>query len=173
MKNEYTKQLIPFVGISILVFLITITSMVLYSGNCASEFNGGKVSEIVVGWSVAAIVVAGITAVAFIASQFLIKDKTNAHFFYLARFGNYASFICLLGSFLFQILEEYSLLGTVLYPIVSGTVGDPVDPVLSTCYFTSLILSFVAMIGSLVSGIILRKKSHKILGDEQVAEGGK
>lgn len=167
MNKEHSKLLLPIGGLSLVAFLESLVSTILYGANCGSEFNGGKPSEIVIGWGIAAIIVSCIAVLGYAAGLFLIKGKKSAHLFYLARFGNYAAFATLIGSFFYQILEEYSLLGTILYPIVSGTVGDPVDPTLVACYFTSLILSLDAMIISLVVGIIVRKKSHKFLAESE------
>lgn len=152
---------------SLITLILSIIAMVLYSSNCPSEFNGNKVSMNVIGLDIGAVIASAIAALVQIAGLFLIKDKKNAYVFFWSRLFDYSAFVCLLGGFLFQILDEYSLLGTILYPIVSGTVGDHVDPVLSTSYFISLIMLFVSLILSLIGGILLRKKSHSLLKEKE------
>lgn len=167
LKDAKFTVAIPACILSLLAFVSALVGVILYSSNCASEFNGGAVSEVVVGWGTAAAIVAGIGLLGYAASILVVKGKKLAYLFSYARFANYASFAILLGAFFFQILEEYSLIGTILYPIVSGAVGDPVDPKLSSSYFVSLILLLVGMIVSMVAGCIISRKSKNLLEVEE------
>lgn len=153
MKNKkiFYKQVNFYVMVAAILF--TIIALCLYAGNCASEFNGGVVSSSVVGWALAA-VVCSVIAVAAGVTESLLPDSFLVRGLAYARFLKYAAFVSLIVSFLRGILDEYSLLGTILYPIVSGTVGDPVDSVLSVSYFASLICLFVAIVLSIVSALI-------------------
>lgn len=144
-----------------ITLIIAIIALGLYAANCASEFNGGVVSKDVVTGDIIAAVFAAIAAAASIAQTFLQEDSLLYRILNYRRFCMYIAFIALLYSFLMGILAEYSLIGTILYPIVSGTVGDPVDPVLSGSYFTSLILTFVAFIIALVSGLLMKGGFYK------------
>ena len=156
--------------ITLFVFVLSLIAVILYGANCASEYNGNKVSANVIGLGVTTIILSGVALLVDIVALFLIENKKIAYAFSFVRILNYLAFVFGIGAFLFQILDEYSLLGTILYPIVQGAVGDPVDPVLSGYYFTSLILLLHAVVASLVTGIILRKKSHKILKVETPKE---
>ena len=164
--------IIPMSLLTLVAFVLSLVAIITYGANCGSEFNGGKVSSHVLGLGTAGIIFGGIALLMDLAAFFLVRSPKSAYLFSLSRIGNYGSFVLLLGAFLFQILDEYSLLGTILYPIVSGTAGggDPVDPTLATCYFVSLILLFVALLHSLVAGIILRKTSYRIIKENQPTE---
>lgn len=166
LKQQRFLVVIPALILSCLVFVLALVSVILYASNCGSEFNGNKVSERVIGLGVAAIILAAIAFLMNIAALFLVRNEKTARLFALSRIGSYGAFLLLLGAFLFLILDEYSLLGTVLYPIVSGTVGDPVDPALSASYFTALALAVVASFTSLAIGIVMRKASHRIANPE-------
>ena len=170
LKKNHFIVLIPITILTLVAFVLSLVAVILYGANCGSEFNGGKVSSHVLGLGTAGIIFGGIALLVDLAAFIFSKNEKSAYLFSLSRIGNYGSFVLLLGAFLFQILDEYSLLGTILYPIVSGTVGDPVDPGLVSSYFTSLIILFVACIISLVAGIVLRKKSYKIIKEAQPTE---
>ena len=157
-------------GLSGVAFLLALIATIVYASNCASEFNGNTPSPHVIGFGIAAIICAGIAFLVYLVGFFLAKKEKSAWIMMLARIGNYAAFALLLGAFLYQILDEYQLLGTILYPIVSGAVGDPVDPILSSSYFSSLIIILASLILSLVTGIVARKKSHKVFAGESKAE---
>lgn len=166
LKDAKFTIAIPACILSLVAFISALVGVILYASNCASEFNGGSVSEIVVGWGTAAAIVSGIGMLAIAASLFLVKSKKTAYFFSYARFASYATFVLLLGAFFYQILEEYSLIGTILYPIVSGTKGDPVNPFLATSYFISLGLLLDGMVVAMVAGCLVSRKSRKILIEE-------
>jgi hypothetical protein len=85
------------------------------------------------------------------------------------RFAMYVALICILASFFMGILDEYSLLGTILYPIVSGTVGDPVDGNVSGGYFTAQILTFVALICAIVASAMDKVRFYRA---QKAANGG-
>ena len=175
LKENRLIILIPATILTLVVFISAILSVFLYSTNCASEFNGNHVSDNVVGLGTTAAIVAGVALLVDICAFLFATNRKLAYFFSFVRIFNYLAFVFGLGAFLFQILDEYSLIGTILYPIVSGTVGDPVDPVIANNYFISLGMWLDVVILSLVAGILLRKKSHKILAEdkaqqEQVAE---
>ena len=165
LKEQKLGVLIPVCSLSLVAFILILISIVMYSSNCASEFNGNQVSASVVGINTTATIMAGIALLGYVAAFFLAKNKKISYIFTFARIFNYVSFALALLGFLFEILDEYSLLGTILYPIVSGTVGDPVDPVLSTSFFVSLIFALVACICSLIAGILMRKKSYKVIAE--------
>ena len=84
------------------------------------------------------------------------------------RHTKYAAFVALIVSFFMSILDEYSLLGTILYPIVSGTVGDPVDGTLAASYFVALAFIFVALVTSIVSALLHKKAAYK--AEKQASE---
>ena len=175
LKENRLIILIPATILTLVVFISAILSVFLYSTNCASEFNGNHVSDNVVGLGTTSAIMAGVALLVDICAFLFATNRKLAYFFSFVRIFNYLAFVFGLGAFLFQILDEYSLLGTILYPIVSGTVGDPVDPVIANNYFISLGMWLDVVILSLVAGILLRKKSHKILAEdkaqqEQVAE---
>lgn len=163
LKKQNFIVLLPALILSLVAFVLAIIAVFLYANNCGSEFNGNKPSANVTGLGIAAIVAAGLALLIDIAGLFLARSRKVAFGLALSRIGNYAAFAFLLGAFLFQILDEYSLLGTILYPIFSGAVGDPVDGTLTASYFSSLIMLLVACIISVVSGVMIRKASHKIL----------
>ncbi|MCQ2798437.1 MAG: hypothetical protein MJ220_00950 [Bacilli bacterium] len=166
LKNAKFGIAIPACILSLVGFVSVLVGVILYSSNCASEFNGGAVSGNVVSLGTAAIILAGIALLGLIASLFLAKNEKTAYLFSYARFGNFAAFVLSLGAFFFQILDEYSLIGTILYPIVSGAVGDPVDPVLSGSYFSALGLLLVAMIVSMVAGCLVSHRAKRLLAKE-------
>ena len=166
LKKNNFLVLIPVLILSLPAFVLSLIGVITYASNCASEFNGGAVSTNVVGLGTAAFIVAGVTLLVDIAAFFLARSRKAASLFALSRIGNYVAFFLLLGAFLYEILDEYSLLGTILYPIVSGTVGDPVDPVLASSYFVSLIFLLVTCLLSLAAGIVMRKLSYRIDEEE-------
>ena len=175
LKENRLIILIPATILTLVAFISAILSVFLYSTNCASEFNGNHVSDNVVGLGTTSAIMAGVALLVDICAFLFATNRKLAYFFSFVRIFNYLAFVFGLGAFLFQILDEYSLIGTILYPIVSGTVGDPVDPVIANNYFISLGMWLDVVILSLVAGILLRKKSHKILAEdkaqqEQVAE---
>ena len=163
LKKQNFFVLLPVLILSVIAFAGALVATVLYAGNCGSEFNGGTPSANVTGFAIPALIGGGLAVLIQCVGLFIIKNGKLASIIALSRIGNYLSFACLLGAFLYQILDEYSLLGTILYPIFSGAVGDPVDGTLTTFYFTSLILLLVTCIISLVAGIMLRKSSHRLL----------
>ena len=169
LKKQHLVALIPVIILSCLGFVLALVSVILYAKNCGSEFNGNHVSERVISPGVAAAVIAGIVLLVDIAALFLARSPKLARLFALSRLGNYVVFFLMLSAFLFLILDEYSLVGTILYPIVSGGPGDPVDPVLSSYYFASLILGIVACFSSLAAGIVFRKASHRIPEEGEVS----
>ena len=175
LKENRLIILIPATILTLVAFISAILSVFLYSTNCVSEFNGNHVSDNVVGLGTTSAIMAGVALLVDICAFLFATNRKLAYFFSFVRIFNYLAFVFGLGAFLFQILDEYSLIGTILYPIVSGTVGDPVDPVIANNYFISLGMWLDVVILSLVAGILLRKKSHKILAEdkaqqEQVAE---
>ena len=170
LKENRLIILIPATILTLVVFISAILSVFLYSTNCASEFNGNHVSDNVVGLGTTSAIVAGVALLVDICAFLFATNRKLAYFFSFVRIFNYLAFVFGLGAFLFQILDEYSLLGTILYPIVSGTVGDPVDPVIANNYFISLGMWLDVVIFSLVAGILLRKKSHKILAEDKVQQ---
>ena len=165
LKKQHFSILFAVIILSLVAFLLSLIGIILYGVNCASEFNGNKVSGNVMGWGITGVIFAGLAFAIDVVAFFLAKSSKAAYVFSFVRFFNYATFICVFAAFCYLFLDEYSLLGTILYPIVSGTVGDPVDPFLSGCYFSAIIMTFVALIVALVAGIMLRKNSHKILDD--------
>ena len=170
LKENRLIILIPATILTLVVFISAILSVFLYSTNCASEFNGNHVSDNVVGLGTTSAIMAGVALLVDICAFLFATNRKLAYFFSFVRIFNYLAFVFGLGAFLFQILDEYSLLGTILYPIVSGTVGDPVDPVIANNYFISLGMWLDVVILSLVAGILLRKKSHKILAEDKVQQ---
>ncbi len=160
LKENGASVLLVSGILSLSTLILSVVAMILYAANCPSEFNGNSVSGNVVGLSIGAVVVSFLATTGQILSLFFVKDKKTAVLFSWTRIFDYAAFVCLLGAFLFQILDEYSLLGTILYPIVSGTVGDPVDPLLSVSYFVSLIMLLVSFVLSLTAGILIRRKTN-------------
>ncbi|MBP5216604.1 MAG: hypothetical protein J6038_02065 [Bacilli bacterium] len=167
LKKQNFIVLLPVLILSCLVFLLALLGILFYGLNCGSEFNGNKVSENTIGFGIPAIIMAGLAFLMNLAGLFLVKNEKMAKIFVLSRIWSYACFLLLLAAFLFLILDEYSLLGTILYPIVSGAVGDPVDPVLSSFYFLALAFLIVASFLSLAIGIVMRKASHKIGSSEK------
>ncbi|MBO5529435.1 MAG: hypothetical protein J6A47_09045 [Bacilli bacterium] len=162
LKQQNFLVLIPVLIMSCVAFVLTLVGVLLYTNNCASEFNGGKVSVNVSNLGLAAIIFAGAALLLDLLALFLSRSKKSASLFALSRIGNYGAFIFCLGAFLYEALDEYSLIGTIMYPIFSGTVGDPVEPLLVSSYFTSFAFLFVACFLSLAAGVTMRKKSHKI-----------
>jgi hypothetical protein len=144
--------------LSIVALGLVITALTLYVLNCPSEFNGGVVSRKVVSADIIAIVSISIAIAVSIAETFLHDHSVFMDIFSYKRFLMYVSFVALLYSFSMSILAEYSLIGTILYPIVSGTVGDPVDPVLVTSYFAKLIGTLFAVILSSTVALILKNQ---------------
>lgn len=171
LKKQNFLVLLPVTILSCLAFALSLTGILIYSANCASEFNGGVVSPNATSLGMVGAIIGAVALAIDIIAFFAAKSKKMASIFSLSRIFNYVAFILLLGAFLYEILDEYSLLGTILYPIVSGTIGDPVDPVLSSSFFASLIMLFVATWIALAAGITMRKKSHKIEPDLQQSEG--
>lgn len=171
LKKLNFLVLLPVTILTCLAFALSLIGVLVYSANCASEFNGGAVSPNATTLGMIGAIVGAVALVFYIVALFAASTKKTASLFSLTRILNYVSFILLLGAFLYEILDEYSLLGTILYPIVSGTIGDPVDPVLSSSFFASLIMLFVATWVALAAGIVMRKKSHKINPDLPQSEG--
>jgi hypothetical protein len=147
--------------LSVLALALAIAALTFYALNCPSEFNGGVVSRAVVTADVVAIVFMGIAIATSVAESFLTKKTMMMEIFSYRRFLMYVAFVALLYSFSMSILAEYSLIGTILYPIVSGTVGDPVDPVLSSSYFAKLIGTLFAAILTLTAALIQRSGVYK------------
>lgn len=147
--------------LSVLALGLAIAALALYALNCASEFNGGVVSKAVVTADVVAIVAIAIAIAACVAESFLAKKPVMVEILGYRRFLMYVACVALLYSFSMSILAEYSLIGTILYPIVSGTVGDPVDPVLSSSYFAKLIGTLLSVILTLAVGTTLRSGAYK------------
>lgn len=145
--------------------LLALIAVILYAVNCPSEFNGNEPSSSVIGWDIVAIIFGAITVCGAVASTFFEKGII-AEILKYTRLGLYVTFVALFVSFLYQILDEYSLLGTILYPIFSGTVGDPVDPSLSASYFTSLIFTLVACVLAITSALLKKAGSYE---EEQLA----
>lgn len=146
---------------------MTLVALILYAGNCPSEFNGGAVSSATVISEVIALVCGALALAGDIAGSLWRENALLARITKYTRFLKYVVFVLLLNAFLSCILAEYSLLGTILYPIVSGTVGDPVDPVLSNSFFVSLIFAFVSLIFALVAGLIQKSGAYKAEAAEE------
>lgn len=163
LKENKASGLIPAFILTTLSFCMILVAVLLYSLKCPSEFNGNRYSERVFILDIIALSFALVASAFQLLAFFKVRSAKSAYLFFWTRLGDYLAFLCALGAFFFQILDEYSLLGTILYPIVSGTVGDPVDPVLSACYFTSLILLFLSFIITLTAGILLRRRSHHLI----------
>lgn len=168
LKENKASRLLPAFILTILSFVMILTAVLLYSLKCPSEFNGNRYSRRVFLLDILALSFALITSAFQLLAFIKVRSPKSAYMFFWTRLGDYLAFFCALGGFLFQILDEYSLLGTILYPIVSGTVGDPVNPVLSACYFTSLILLLVSFIITLTAGILLKRKSHPLLQTTEI-----
>ena len=168
MEKPFYKK-VSFYLMAVVV-VITFFSLVLYAANCASEFNGGEVSSTVVMWEVIALIAAIVAVCGNILKSFVAKDSLGAKILNYIRFVEYFVFLALFVSFVETILEEYQLFGTILYHIVSGTVGDPVDPVLSASFFIALIGLLVAFILALVSGLLQKGAAYK---EEKKAEAAK
>ncbi len=168
LKELKFGVLIPVCILSLIALVLAIVSTVTYGGNCASNYNGNQVSDAVMTFGTVAIVLAAIALVGDLAAFFFAKTKKIAYLFTFTRLFNYASFAFSLLTFVYEILDENPLLGGIFYPIVSGTVGDPIEPVLVTSFFASLIMGLIASLVSLAAGIIMRKKSYKILTQEKV-----
>lgn len=147
--------------LSVLALALAIVALALYALNCASEFNGEVISPQVVTADIVAIVCITIAIAATIAETFLVDKPMIMDILSYRRFPMYVAFIALIYSFCMSILAEYSLIGTILYPIVSGTVGDPVDPVLSSSYFTKLIGTLLAFILSMTAALIQKKGYYR------------
>lgn len=143
--------------LSVLALLLAIIALTLYALNCPSEFNGGAVSSAVVTADIVAIICMAIAIAASVAESFIKEKPILNDIFSYRRFLNYIAFVTLLYSFFMSILAEYSLIGTILYPIVSGTVGDPVEPIISFSYFAKLIGTLCAVI--LISAVALIQRS--------------
>lgn len=147
--------------LSVLALALSITALTLYALNCPSEFNGGVVSRQVVTADVIAIVLMVIAIAANVVGSFLTNQPIMTEIYHYRRFFMYVAFVALLYSFGMSILSEYSLIGTILYPIVSGTVGDPVDPVLSSSYFAKVIGTLFAAILIATSALIQKSGIYK------------
>jgi len=161
MKSDkaFYRQVNFYVSAAALLF--TVIAIALYAGNCASEFNGGAVSQAVVTCDVIAIIAGAVAVAADVLVGFVPEKSVLSEIAGYRRFLKYFAFIMLIGSFFMSILDEYSLLGTILYPIVSGTVGDPVDPTLSASYFTALILTLISCVGFIVSALMQKSGFYK------------
>lgn len=157
--NPFYKQTTFY--LSVLALFLTIIALTLYVLNCPSEFNGGVVSRAVVSADVVAVIFITIAIAANIAESYLSEKPILMDIFSYKRFLIYVAFVSLLYSFCMSILAEYSLIGTILYPIVSGTVGDPVDPILSGSYFAKLIGTLIAVILTLTSALIQKSLYYK------------
>ncbi|MCX4384188.1 MAG: hypothetical protein OSJ39_00135 [Clostridia bacterium] len=144
-------------------FVFTIVALALYGGNCASEFNGGKVSAAVVGWDIVAIISLAAAIAGDVLEFFFDKDTLVEKICEYLRLFAYLAFVSLIVSFFMGILDEYSLLGTILYPIVSGTVGDPVDGTLAASYFVGLGFTFVSLVLSIVSALLHKREARLAL----------
>lgn len=149
--------------------LLTIIALALYAGNCASEFNGGKVSSAVVAWDVVAILMFAVAVAGEVGEMFFDGDALLGKVCRYLRLAKYAAFVALLVAFFMQILDEYSLLGTILYPIVSGTTGDPVDGTLSASYFVALIFTLVSAVVAIVSALLHKRTERLADGQKETA----
>lgn len=147
--------------LSVLALVLAVVALFLYALNCASEFNGGNVSREVVAADILAVIFIMIAIGASVGESFLVNNPMILDILSYKRFLMYFAFVALIYSFFMSILAEYSLIGTILYPIVSGTVGDPVDPVLSSSYFFKLIGTFVAIIVTLIVALIQKSSYYK------------
>lgn len=148
-------------------FVFTIVALALYAGNCASEFNGGKVSSAVVGWDIVALIAFAFSIAGEVLEYFFAPDTLVGRICEYLRLLKYAAFVSLIVSLFMGILDEYSLLGTILYPIVSGTVGDPVDATLATSYFVGLGFTFVSLVLSIVSALLHKRQEKHALAKEE------
>lgn len=153
-------QQTPFY-LSVIALALAIIALTLYALNCPSEFNGGVVSRVVITADIVGIISLFIAISAQISESYLTHKPVMMDIFTYKRFLIYIAFVALLYSFCMSILTEYSLIGTILYPIVSGTVGDPVDPVLSSSYFAKLLGTFVATILSLTVALTQKSRFYK------------
>lgn len=158
-KKAFYKQANFYAAACAFVF-ITI-ALCLYAAGCASEFNGGAVSSAVVAGDVIAIILVALAVGGGVVEHFLPDVPVLSQAVKYRRFCLYAAFAVMIYSFLSSILAEYSLIGTILYPIVSGTVGDPVDGTLTFCYFAQMAFTLVAAVGALVSSVMLKSASYK------------
>ena len=149
-------------------FLLTLIALALYAGNCGSEFNGDKVSSAVVALDVIALIMLAAAVAGEVLEYFFAPDTLIGKICGYLRLAKYAAFVALIVSFFMSILDEYSLLGTILYPIVSGTVGDPVDSTLASSYFVALAFIFVALVTSIVSALLHKKAAYK--AEKQASE---
>lgn len=147
--------------LSVVALALVIVALTLYVLNCPSEFNGGVVSQKVVTADIIAIISIAIAIAFSIAETYLADRHLLMDIFSYKRFLMYVGFVSLLYSFSMSILAEYSLIGTILYPIVSGTVGDPVDPVLITSYFSKLIGTFFGVILTSIIALIQKSSYYK------------
>lgn len=147
--------------LTLIAWVLTLLALVLYATNCPSEFNGGTVSPDTLISEALVLVCGGIAILVDIVGSFGKEQSLMENAKKYTRFLKYGVFVLLLYVFLSCILAEYSLLGTILYPIVSGTVGDPVDPVLSTSFFVSLIFAFAASIFALIAGLMQKSGVYK------------
>lgn len=156
--KKFYKQVNFYLTAAALLFVLI--GALLYGLNCGSEFNGGKPASNVIGGDVAAIVCIlvslALAVLASVTENGIVKKIAE-----YGRFFLYAAFVLALYAFLSSILAEYSLLGTILYPIVSGTVGDPVDGTLAASYFTQLILTFAACVLALSAGLVQKSAKYK------------
>lgn len=135
---------------------VVITAIALYAGNCGSEFNGEVVSpQVLTGYIIALVVVT--IALAGEVLDCFIGEGVLSEIFSYRRFLLYIAFVALLYGMFMSILAEYSLIGTVLYPLVSGTVGDPVDPVLWGSYIAQFVCALAAAVLTII--VALRQKS--------------
>ena len=150
-------------------FALALAALCLYAAGCPSEFNGGAVSGSVVAGDVVAIICAALAVAGCVVEYFMPDRHLLGEILKYRRFCLYIAFAALIYAFLSGILAEYSLLGTILYPIVSGTVGDPVDPALSCSYFGQLICTFVALICALTAALMQKSRYYKAEKNESAA----
>lgn len=162
-KNQFYNQVNFYLASA--ATLLAFIAVILYAVNCPSEFNGNEPSSAVIGWDIVAIIFGAISVGGAVASMFFEKGII-AEVIKYTRLCLYVAFVALLVSFFYEILDEYSLLGTILYPIVSGTVGDPVEFSLSASYFTSLIFTLIACVLYIISALLKKSGSYK---EEQLA----
>ena len=169
MNNNkiFYKQATFYVALA--AFVSASVALCLYAAGCPSEFNGGAVSGDVVAGDVVAMVFVALAVALNVAAHFLPEKRVLAEVAKYGRFGLYVAFVALIYAFLSGILAEYSLLGTILYPIVSGVgAGDPVDPVLTGCYFSQLACTFVALVCALTAALMRKSGDYK---EERAASG--
>lgn len=166
MKNKiFYKQVNFYLMAFALAFAVV--ALGLYAGKCASEFNGGVVSSQVVAGDIVAIFFGALAVAGSIVEHLLAGKPVLSAIVKYKRFCLYIAFIALIYSFAMGILAEYSLIGTVLYPIVSGTAGDPVDPVLLGCYIAQLLGTLAALVCAIVAALLQKSHSYQ---DEEAAK---